>query len=491
VQNSEPFDAASFATAYGSAATAAKLRKTVYHAACEIIRAPTEETWAFLKSHLQPLDVVWADALPTRMLLAAYGDDLGFDEVIAARAAAPRRDLAGVFGEAQAAALAAADRAGSPRSRMRRKMSFGGSPKRSGRVAVDPARLAARHDWTPWEGFRLAALWAMRETKAEMGRRCAAFLALEPYGSRLRSERDVRASVEQPLLRLKEVAAVTDLVAPEGAARLDFLADVDRLCFPELLKALSTAAFDELEAHFRELLPGIRTFVHGGGADDRETPPPPPRDRPEFSPREDNAKRASFWANWRGAPPAADDAELLESGGVALAETKRGDDDAVVDPEACPVAADGVVVDVDSWPTRCLLKCAPAVSIKRTTRMAAKVDEYEREKGPGRYPYAAFIGDSLRASVVCDDAEAFWKAYEALRGDPDDAKQRFKVLRLKNKLGGGQEPFDYHLNCSFQPSTFKAPIQVEVQIWAASIMDLNDVSHWQYEVARAENVTDF
>ena len=38
-----------------------------------------------------------------------------------------------------------------------------------------------------------------------------------------------------------------------------------------------------------------------------------------------------------------------------------------------------------------------------------------------------------------------------------------------------------------QPSTFKAPIELEIQIWAAAIMDLNDVSHWQYEVARADD----
>ena len=48
--------------------------------------------------------------------------------------------------------------------------------------------------------------------------------------------------------------------------------------------------------------------------------------------------------------------------------------------------------------------------------------------------------------------------------------------------------FNFHLNCSFQPSTFKAPIHLEIQLWAAAIMDLNDVSHWQYEVARADTV---
>ena len=123
--------------------------------------------------------------------------------------------------------------------------------------------------------------------------------------------------------------------------------------------------------------------------------------------------------------------------------------------------------------------------------MGAKIDEYEKDKGTGLYPYCAFIGDSLRASVVCEDAEAFWKTYCALKGNPDDPKQRFKVLRLKNKLGVGKEPFNFHLNCSFHPTTFRAPIQLEIQIWAAAIMDLTDVSHWQYEVARADSVDAF
>ena len=158
-------------------------------------------------------------------------------------------------------------------------------------------------------------------------------------------------------------------------------------------------------------------------------------------------------------------------------------------PDGAGGAGDGG--EGGGWTARCLLKCAPEVSIKKTTRMGAKIDEYEKDKGAGLYPYCAFIGDSLRASVVCQDAEAFWKTYEALRGDPDDPNQRLKVLRLKNKIGKGKEPFNFHLNCSFHPNTFREPIQLEIQIWAAPIMDLNDVSHRQYEVSRADKVSDF
>ena len=98
------------------------------------------------------------------------------------------------------------------------------------------------------------------------------------------------------------------------------------------------------------------------------------------------------------------------------------------------------------------------------------------------------MGDSLRASVLCEDAEAFCKCWEALLGDPNDPNQKLRVTRLKNKLGKGQEPFNFHLNAEFKSSLLADPLTVEIQIWIASIMDLNDVSHAQYEVARAASV---
>ena len=309
----------------------------------------------------------------------------------------------------------------------------------------------------------------MHDTKAKMAGLCDEFLALEPYGDLLRAERDLKTDLEQPMLRLPEVGAVADLVAP-GPGTAAFLADVDRLCFPQLLKALSAAAFGELEAHLRDLLPRARAFVHDDDRDDDDAP----ASRLRGPARRDARARRSPKTPWGGGPAAADRDDLasLEAG-------------APPDAEPSDVR---LFVDEESWSTRCLLKCSRGVSIKTATRMGAKIDEYEKDKGPGFYPYCAFIGDSLRASVVCEDAEAFWKTYQALRGDPDDGSQRFRVLRLKNKLGVGEEPFNFHLNCSFQPSTFKAPIHLEIQLWAAAIMDLNDVSHWQYEVARADTV---
>ena len=98
------------------------------------------------------------------------------------------------------------------------------------------------------------------------------------------------------------------------------------------------------------------------------------------------------------------------------------------------------------------------------------------------------MGDSLRASVLCDDAEAFWKCWEALRGDPNDPNQKLRVTRLKNKLGKGKEPFNFHVNAEFRSAALADPLTVEIQIWIAPIMALNDVSHAQYEVARAASV---
>ena len=98
------------------------------------------------------------------------------------------------------------------------------------------------------------------------------------------------------------------------------------------------------------------------------------------------------------------------------------------------------------------------------------------------------MGDALRASVLCDDAEAFWKCWQALRGDPDDKNQTLRVTRLKNKLAKGKEPFNFHVNAKFYSPKLANPLTVEIQIWITPIMALNDVSHAQYEVARAKSI---
>ena len=46
------------------------------------------------------------------------------------------------------------------------------------------------------------------------------------------------------------------------------------------------------------------------------------------------------------------------------------------------------------------------------------------------------------------------------------------------------------MNAYFKASPVADPILVEIQIWITSIMALNDVSHAQYEVARAKEPKD-
>jgi len=92
--------------------------------------------------------------------------------------------------------------------------------------------------------------------------------------------------------------------------------------------------------------------------------------------------------------------------------------------------------------------------------------------------------------LVCEDAESFWKSFCGLKGREDDPHAAFEVIRLKNKLGKSQEPFNFHLNVLFRPSATADPLVVEIQIWIASIMALNDISHWQYEISRAKRPED-
>ena len=74
--------------------------------------------------------------------------------------------------------------------------------------------------------------------------------------------------------------------------------------------------------------------------------------------------------------------------------------------------------------------------------------------------------------------------WEELLGDPNDPDPTFRVTRLKNKMIG-TEPFNFHVNGLLKSPHFRFPILVEIQIWLTPIMALNDVSHAQYEVARA------
>jgi len=141
-----------------------------------------------------------------------------------------------------------------------------------------------------------------------------------------------------------------------------------------------------------------------------------------------------------------------------------------------------------SWQSRCHLKCAATVSVKTAARAREKVAEYAAAPEGRAYPYAAHVADPLRATLVCDDAEAMRQAWDTLRtADP----RVWRLLRVKNKIDQAVMPFNVHGNFLFSdPEVPGPPVVTEIQLWSTALFVLNDVSHWQYEGARAERFRD-
>ncbi|KAJ1454951.1 hypothetical protein M885DRAFT_225959 [Pelagophyceae sp. CCMP2097] len=157
------------------------------------------------------------------------------------------------------------------------------------------------------------------------------------------------------------------------------------------------------------------------------------------------------------------------------------------------------------WTTKVeLYKFCSATAVKSATRMSAKVEVYRGEDGPASasWPRAARITDPLRATVVCDDAEAIVRAYDALRGGGADGTgvhlehgggaddtaanaHPFRVTRLKNKLGLCTKPFNLHINCVFDRGDGAAPITTEIQIVPRAVNAVTGPSHKFYTLSRA------
>jgi hypothetical protein len=132
------------------------------------------------------------------------------------------------------------------------------------------------------------------------------------------------------------------------------------------------------------------------------------------------------------------------------------------------------------------LMCDADVSIKKSARMRAKVDEYRREDETAAWPRATRLSDCLRASVVVEGAADVISAYEALaKGDGP-----FKVVRLKNKLAERAKPFVLHVNLAFQAPGL-APLTVEVQIVPKAIFNDQKASHRLYSISRAPTYASF
>ena len=126
------------------------------------------------------------------------------------------------------------------------------------------------------------------------------------------------------------------------------------------------------------------------------------------------------------------------------------------------------------------LKVGP---VKKAERISTKVQGYAEEKGAEGYPHSQFVTDVLRASFIVDTAEGFVNIWEGLLASSD-----FTVVRLKNKIGKCEAPFNLHANMTYSPAGCEDPITCELQIYPRAVFDLQHLQHLAYEVSRATGV---
>ena len=126
------------------------------------------------------------------------------------------------------------------------------------------------------------------------------------------------------------------------------------------------------------------------------------------------------------------------------------------------------------------LKVGPT---KRANRVAVKISEYRKEKN--QWPYAQFVTDVMRASFICETAEDFVRAYQGI-----EVSDHFKVVRMKNKIGKCQGPFNLHVNVLFSPQECEDPILCEIQFYPKAVYQLQHRQHLAYELRRASSVKD-
>ena len=126
------------------------------------------------------------------------------------------------------------------------------------------------------------------------------------------------------------------------------------------------------------------------------------------------------------------------------------------------------------------LKIGPT---KRANRVAVKIAEYRKEKD--EWPYAQYVTDVMRASFICETAKDFVLAYKNI-----EASDHFEVVRMKNKIGKCQGPFNLHINVLFRPEECEDPILCEVQFYPKTVYELQHRQHLAYELRRATSVED-
>ena len=126
------------------------------------------------------------------------------------------------------------------------------------------------------------------------------------------------------------------------------------------------------------------------------------------------------------------------------------------------------------------LKVGP---VKKADRISVKVQGYAGEKGIDEFPHSQFVTDVLRASFIVDTAEDMVRVWESLQVSSD-----FQVVRLKNKIGKCEAPFNLHANITYRPAGCADPITCELQFYPRAVYDLQHRQHLAYEIRRAPGV---
>ena len=474
----EPFAVEEFKRNYDGQA-ARQLARVVAGAAASIVDAPNARRWRYLLRYLQPLDEVWADVVPLQDVLARHKKRLD------ARADAWETDRGPVFGEAWrkhvfgpsapavAAAAGAVAAAAGPASKRR-------DPSRPLRAL---AAKAGDAPLTRFEELRLAAFCARERSRAKMRSLAGDLKADAAFGRAVRDIGTTTGKADQAC-----VAAFADRADVCGGD--GFRAFFDEEVCATLLRGVAKAHLAPFEARLRALFPRVDPLV------------------------ESAAGQFKF-------PHAVRDKEV--KGADLPASIQKASVDSMPDDPTPPHVKRGVALRrALSWQGRVHLKCAASVSVKSHDRTRAKVKAYASSSGSSEkdYPYAKLVSDPLRATLICDDAEALDRAWRTLK---EGSGGSLELLRAKNKLGSDEMPFNVHGNFAFSdPSVAGPPVVVEIQLWSVGraetrgpsrnrhrcknhrrrpsslkvarrsthLFVLNDVSHWQYEVARAERFGD-
>ena len=64
------------------------------------------------------------------------------------------------------------------------------------------------------------------------------------------------------------------------------------------------------------------------------------------------------------------------------------------------------------------------------------------------------------------------------------------MVRLKNKIAQGKDPYNLHVNVLFKPPECEDPILCEIQFYPCDVFKEYHLQHIAFEVVRAKGVKD-